>query len=209
MDKPKCLDLFCKAGGMTRGYQLAGFHVTGVDIEPQPRYIGDEFIWADVMTLDVEWMKQFDLISASPPCQRYSVATPIGNRNNHPDLIEPVRKMLERAGRPYVIENVPLAPLKYSFELCGVMFGLKVYRHRRFETSFFVLSPPHQPHPEILLRQGAGPTKGGYMTVCGHFKGQEAARAAMGIDWMNRDELAEAIPPAYSQWIGEQFLNMR
>src|SRR5215472_2155359 len=114
MTRPRLLDLFCGAGGATKGYQRAGFHVTGVDIEPQPRYCGDEFIQADALEVlaDLEFLAGFDVIHASPPCQAYSRTQRFHNvRHDHPDLLPPTRARLIASGLPYVIENVEGAPL--------------------------------------------------------------------------------------------------
>src|SRR5690606_32247689 len=129
------LDLFCKAGGASRGYQQAGFYVVGVDIEPQPNYCGDLFIQADA--LDVlnwaDFLAQFDAVHASPPCQSYSVTASL-HEANYPELIGPVRERLSLLGVPYAIENVVGAPLRDAVRLCGSSFGLGVRRHLLFET---------------------------------------------------------------------------
>ena len=148
--KPKALDLFCCAGGASRGLADAGFEVIGVDIEPQPHYPYD-FHRADAMTFELRW---FDFIWASPPCQRYSRAQRIRD-NDHPDLIERLRKRLIKSGKPYCIENVVGAPLINPVELCGAMFpGLSVYRHRLFETSFDLPQPIHPNHKAPLRKMG-------------------------------------------------------
>lgn len=208
--KPLLLDLFCGAGGAGMGYHLAGFEVIGVDIKHQPRY-PFAFIQADALEfLASAKLQGFDLIHASPPCQAYSVANNIHQRE-HPRLIEPLRALLVAAGKPYVIENVIGAPLLNPVMLCGMMFGLKVFRHRLFETDPAILVMPHARHG----REQIGVN--GFCCVAGHGdsgRGRIAAdhrhiarwKVAMGIDWMTRDELAQAIPPAYTQWIGEQLL---
>lgn len=218
----RAIDLFCGAGGAARGLQRAGFHVTGIDIRPQPRYAGDLFIQADALRPPVR-LADFDLVWASPPCQGYSILgqLPWLKGKEYPKLIEPVREMLLTAGAPYIIENVPGAPLA-GITLCGQMFGLPLYRHRIFETSFFCLSPPHPKHREtigagrLLNDRGKGSLnassargswgKGGIVTVAGHqFKKADGQRA-LGIDWMTRDEMAESIPPAYSEYIARAWL---
>lgn len=214
MTKPRILDLFCCAGGAGKGYQQAGFDVVGVDITPQPNYLY-ELIQADVLTLSHKFLTSFDAIHASPPCQSYSVlAKRTGNGAAWPRLVEPVREMLAHSGLPYVMENVPGAPLLDPIVLCGVMFPpLRVIRHRLFETNFEVVPPPHKPHPKVHTldrrkahygktdewRNFVQVTGGGNSTVA-------AARDAMGIDWMNKSELNEAIPPAYTQFIGQQLM---
>lgn len=204
--RPRLLDLFCCAGGAGMGYHLAGFDVVGVDLKPQPRY-PFEFIQADVMTLDPAFLASFDAIHASPPCQRYSKAQRL-QKNDHPDLVIPVERMLKSAGRPYIIENVPGAPLFPTITLCGKMFpGLRVYRHRVFKTSFVVNPPRHPPHDEPQVKMGRAVAQGDFIQVVGNFSGVAYAREAMGCPWMIRDELREAIPPAYTQFIGEQLLS--
>ena len=130
-DKPRILDLFCCAGGVAMGYSRAGFDVVGVDIDPQPRF-PFEFIQADALTLDMKFIKSFDAIHASPPCQSYSdLAKRNGNAHEWPRLVDPVREMLIKSGKPFVIENVEGAPLINPIVLCGTMFkGLRVLRHR-------------------------------------------------------------------------------
>ena len=194
---PKALDLFCCAGGASEGLRRAGFDVTGVDIEPQPHY-PFTFIKADAMTIPLEG---FDFVWASPPCQAYTLAQRIWD-NKHPDLIEPIRKRLQRLGVAWAIENVVGAPLINPIELCGAMFGLQVYRHRLFECSFPIEAPPHSVHMAPLRKMGRPVRPGEFMHVVGNFSGVAQARKAMGIDWMTRDELREAIPPAYAKFIG-------
>ena len=206
----KALDLFCGAGGATKGLQMAGFHVTGVDIKPQPRYCGDAFIQADALKTD---LSGYDFIWASPPCQAYTIAGQNYRRDGkeYPDLIAATRARLEVSGLPWVMENVPGSPLTNAIVLCGSIFGLPIVRHRIFEANFHIgLVPPCQHGPDTI-------------TVCGHGTPKWAAdgrrkkglrpnpsiddkREAMGIDWTNRDELSQAIPPAYSKFIAEQFL---
>ena len=142
--KPRLLDLFCSAVGATAGYMRAGFHVTGVDIKPQPRYCGDEFHQADALTFPLDG---FDAIAASPPCQGYSVTRNFTARTEYPDLLGATRVRLERSGIPWVIENVPGAPMRADFKLCGCMFGLpRLRRVRWFEVSWPALEliAPHR-----------------------------------------------------------------
>lgn len=200
------LDLFCGAGGSAWGYHLAfpDAVITGFDINPQPNY-PFKFYQADVMELDPDIFPSFDLIHASPPCQGYSAMSTCrpGLSDRYPKLIEPVRERLQLYNTPYVIENVPGAPLKTPVELCGHMFGLRLYRHRLFETSFPVSEPLHSPH--VIPASKAGHWEPGtIMSVAGHVSPIVLAREAMGIDWMTRDELVEAVPPAYTEWIGLQ-----
>ncbi|MGH7977264.1 MAG: DNA cytosine methyltransferase [Limisphaerales bacterium] len=214
MRKLKILDLFCCAGGVAAGYCRAGFEIIGVDIAPQPNY-PFHFIQADALALPSKFLKSFDAIHASPPCQSYSdLAKRNGNGHEWPRLVEPVREMLKKTGRPYVIENVDGAPLLNPVILCGTMFkGLRVLRHRLFEANFPIIAPPHGKHPKVhtLDKRKAhyGKTNdmvdfvqvtgGGNCTIA-------AARDAMGIDWMNKKELNEAIPPAYTEFIGKQLM---
>lgn len=214
MKKPRILDLFCCAGGAATGYVNAGFEVVGVDIAPQPNFPFD-FYQADALTLDPEFLASFDAIHASPPCQSYSdLAKRNGNGHMWPRLIEPVREMLIRTGLPYIIENVEGAPLLNPVILCGTMFpGLRVLRHRLFEANFLLLSLPHGKHPKVHTfdkrKSHYGKTDewidfvqvtgGGNCSVA-------AASAAMGIDWMSKSEMNEAIPPAYTHFLGRQLM---
>lgn len=198
--RPRLLDLFCGAGGGAAGYQAAGFYVVGVDIEPQPRYVGDEFHQADALTFD---LSGFDAIHASPPCQGYSAMSACrpGLADTYPKLIGPVRGRLGAAGVPYVIENVVGAPLLDPTLLCGAMFGYELYRHRLFETTF---PTPLIVHPEHLIpTSDAGHWRPGtVLSVAGHFAPMAKAKEVMAIDWMRRGELAEAIPPYFTKFIG-------
>ena len=210
----RLLDLFCCAGGAAVGYAEAGFEIVGVDINPQRRY-PFEFIQADALQLDPDFLSSFDAIHASPPCQSYSdLAKRNGNGHQWPRLVEPVREMLIASGRPYVIENVEGAPLLNPIVLCGTMFpGLRVLRHRLFETNFPVKVPPHGKHPKVHTfdkrKSHYGKTNewtdfvqvtgGGNCTIA-------AARDAMGIEWMSKLEINEAIPPAYTCFIGKQLI---
>ena len=213
--KPRLLDLFCCAGGAGVGYHRAGFEVVGVDVKPQPNY-PYEFIQGDALSLDPEFIASFDAIHASPPCQSYSdLAKRNGTGDKWPRLVEPVRDMLIRSGLPYVIENVDGAPLLNAVVLCGTMFpGLRVLRHRLFEANFLIVAPPHKKHPKVHTfdrrKSHYGKTDewidfvqvtgGGNCTLA-------AARQAMGIDWMTKNEINESIPPAYTELVGRQMLN--
>ena len=188
------------------GLHRAGYEVLGIDKEPQPSY-PFMFIQADALKLPVR-LEDFDLIWASPPCQHYTIAQHIHRSGRrHPDLVPATREMLESAGVPWVMENVPGSPLRNAIVLCGRMFGLRVLRHRLFEASFLVMTPPHEPHPEGNLtnaHKGYSTGEHGFVSVAGNNFVREAGAKAMGIDWMKtRRELANAIPPAYSEYIAK------
>lgn len=200
---PILLDLFCCEGGAGVGYADAGFDVVGVDIEPQPRYPLD-FHQGDAVEFLREHGGEFDAIHASPPCQRWTVAQRLQG-NDHPDFITPIRQLLKDLGKPYVIENVMEAPLIDPVILCGAMFdGLSVYRHRQFESNFPIVVPEHPQHVAKLTKMGRPVRDGEFMHVVGNFSGVAKARQAMGMPWASRDGLREAIPPAYTEFIGRQ-----
>ena len=208
--RPRLLDLFCGAGGAAMGYHRAGFDVLGVDNRPMPRY-PFEFVQADAMTYPLDG---FDAIHASPPCQAY---TPLGRKDgSHPDLVPPMLAKLSTQPRPWVIENVTEAPM-HGVVLCGSMFGLGVRRHRRFASDLLLLAPGRCRHIGHKIRayygkpgwlawsSGAAVVNGGERKLL--LRGSvEQAPADMGIDWMTWDELREAIPPSYTEFIGEQLL---
>lgn len=200
--QPRLLDLYCCQGGASRGYQMAGFHVTGVDLYEQPRYCGDEFFQKDAIDFLLTYGREFDAIHASPPCQAYSNARKIRGRE-HPDLVGPTRDALIKVGRPWVIENVPEAPLLDPVILCGTMFGLRTYRHRAFETGGLTIPAlPHGEHVSPTAKMGRPVGDGEFMHVVGNFSGVDLAREIMGMPWANRDGLREAIPPVYTLFIG-------
>ncbi|WP_064078356.1 DNA cytosine methyltransferase [Prescottella equi] len=199
----KLLDLFCCQGGASMGYHRAGFEVVGVDISPQPHY-PFEFHQGDALAFLMEFGDEFDVIAGSPPCQAHTNAQKIMG-NQHPDFIDSMRALLPE-GKPYVIENVPGAPLRNPIELCGAMFGLGTYRHRLFETNIHIDVPEHPEHSARTTKMGRKPQPGEFMHVVGNFSGVQQAREAMGIDWMTRDGLRESIPPAYTEHIGGQLL---
>ena len=207
----RLLDLYCKAGGASKGYQLAGFEVVGVDIKKQKRY-PYEFIQADCLELmkDVEFLKSFDVIAASPPCQTHSITQHLrnaqGRSTDKVDLIPQTREALIASGKPYVIENVPGSPLIEPIQMCGSYFGLKVRRHRRFESNLPIVGSPCK-HKEQGKPVGVYGSMRDEIPKGGHTaKTIEEAREAMGIDWMIWGELVEAIPPVYTQEIGKQLL---
>ena len=214
MSRPRLLDLYAGAGGAAMGYHRAGFDVVGVDLHPQPNY-PFEFIQADALlylrgleSLNIgsgapAWF-EFDAIHASPPCQAFTNARVI-HGNDHPDLLTPTRELLKETGLPWVIENVPGAPMRKDLVLCGSMFGLEdekgqLRRHRWFEFSDPTVAPLVHPCRH----------EGQTISVFGHgghvYHGVEQWRSVMGIDWMTRDELSQAIPPAYTEYIGRALL---
>lgn len=206
---PKLLDLYCGAGGAGMGYHRAGFSVVGVDSKPQPRY-PFEFVQGDALDYLATYGPRFDAVHASPPCQRYTQMSVMnGMQESHPDLVAPTRSLLLTSGKPWIMENVITAPLKRTVMLCGGMFGLRVYRHRAFECSFLVMQPEHYAHKYRPVRRedlGRRPGPDQVFTVTGNFADLPGASAAMGIDWMIRRELAQAIPPAYTEYLGHQLM---
>jgi DNA (cytosine-5)-methyltransferase 1 len=206
--KPRLLDLFCGAGGAAMGYHRAGFgEIVGVDIKPQPRY-PFEFVQADALEYVLEYGHEFDAIHASPPCQFATMATRQwrADGREYPDLLEQTRRGLEAIGRPFVIENVPGAPLINPTILNGGMFRLKVRRTRLFETSFdmpLVLRPPEA---RAKFKMGRPVVEGDTITPVGHFSNVSYAQQEMDIDWMGQADLAQAIPPAYTEYIGHALI---
>jgi DNA (cytosine-5)-methyltransferase 1 len=218
-DRPLLLDLFCGAGGAGMGYHRAGFDVVGIDIDPQPHY---PFAFRQANALDPAlWLdatggRYPDAIHASPPCQRFSKSVSRKHRERHPDLIEPTRELLVASGVPWVIENVPRAPLRDPITLCGSSFDLEVRRHRRFEMSdpplfvpqcrHFAYEPKYAPawnRTELLRFR---PISGGWTGASDDLEGD---KRGMGIDWdVTRHELSESIPPAYTEWIGRVMLGL-
>jgi hypothetical protein len=196
--RPKLLDLFCGAGGCAMGYHRAGFDVVGVDCNPQPRF-PFEFMQADALEFVAEHGQEFDAIHASPPCQAYSRATAWrGDRANHPHMIPMTRQALEMAGRPYVIENVQEARrlLRFPVMLCGSLFGLRVQRHRYFEA----------PSLPLILLPSCSHALDDYSFDHGGKQPESVYRDAMGCDWMTVHEARQAIPPAYTEFMGRQLL---
>lgn len=204
--KPLLLDTYCGAGGSAVGYARAGFEVVGVDIAAQPHF-PFEFHQADALEFIEKHGRDFDVIHASPPCQAYTPLRALHPSNHYPDLVAPTRAALLATGRPWAIENVPGAPLRWFVTLCGTMFGLRVYRHRRFECSHLLMQP-HHPRHTVTADGCTGRDRkarylaGAFVTVCGHVGSY--AGDAMGIDWMTGKELSQAIPPAYCEWLGRQ-----
>ena len=234
MSKPRLLDLFCGAGGCSVGYARAGFEVIGIDIEPHPEY-PFEFWQADALEVLRDLPRAFhelDAIHASPPCQVFSSMGVMPNARQHEDLLTPCRELLREIGIPYVIENVVGAPIEVRppsmFEdhmgvmLCGSMFNLndgtyELRRHRLFETSFPVEQPLCQHHLPVVGFYGDH-ARTRQRTVAGHrdrggditgaAEKLRLARDLMGIDWMKWHDVSQAIPPAYTEFIGEQLLSL-
>lgn len=214
--RPVILDLFCGGGGASRGYYDAGFDVIGVDINPQPNY-PYEFHQGDFREVFYELKHRVDAVHGSPPCQKYSkglagVNAKLGRQLNHPDFVPTTQQMFDSSGLPFIIENVPGAPLRNPTVLCGSSFGLPIRRHRLFETSFFVESMPcdHSWQNEYKYPSNAKDKYGNYrksrvVQVYGisSQKNYQLWPEAMGIDWMTPKELSQSIPPAYTKYIGE------
>lgn len=208
--RPLLLDGFCKAGGAGTGYHRAGFDILGVDIQPQPHY-PFRFVQADMLQfLASASLAGVAAIHVSPVCKRYSASTPERTRASHPDQIGPVRELLARSGRPWVIENVPGAPMRPDLKLCGCMFGLRtpagqLIRERWFETSWraFEMRPGCHHVGRAISVTGTGATKS---------RQRHATfadwRQLMGIDWMTGAEMSQAIPPAYTEHVGRQLIGV-
>ena len=220
--KPRALDLFCGAGGVSVGLERAGFEVVGVDINPQPHHRGGTFVQADALAYPLEG---FDFIWASPPCQAYTVSrtrVAPARRKIHPELIEPMRQRLKASSAAWVIENVPGAPLRFAFLLCGASFGLgargddgifrQLRRHRLFESSMWNIQPPPcgcNGLEKIGVYGNGGGWANRYDPDRRGYKGNaRESREALGIDWMSIAELSQAIPPAYAEWIGRQAIGI-
>lgn len=200
------LDGFCRQGGAGAGYAAAGFKVTGIDIEPQTRY-PHTFVLGDAVEFIYRHGSGYDLIHVSPPCQHDSDTQRIMDRS-HPDLIGPTREALESTGRPWVIENVrgAVPKLRNPVMLCGTMFGLRTYRHRYFEAGGWTLTAPeHSQHTAPQAKMGRAPKPGEFISAVGNFSGVQMVRDDWKVPWMNREGIREAIPPAYTEWVGKQF----
>lgn len=213
----RLLDLFCGAGGAGMGYARAGFEVVGVDIRPQPHYPFD-FRQADALEYLAQHWDEYDAIHSSPPCQGYLAIRKLveirHGKREYPDLVAPTRQALAATGLRYVIENVRGAPIRPDIRLNGLMFGLRVLRERWFETNWHhdLLQHPLPKKPKRwttnAYRGMSGFRHGAQLiSVCGSNFIVGDARLAMGIDWMTADEIAEAIPPAYTEWIGRRMLD--
>jgi len=227
-DAPLLLDAFCGAGGAGYGYWLAGFNVVGVDIAPQPRY-PFFFVQGDAIAFIEQYGGLFDAIHASPPCQEYSVTRHLRDANAEikgytpnvqPKLIKPVRDLLVSLKRPWIIENVPQSPMPGAIQLCGSMFDLPLLRHRWFESSHLLFAPGPCRHPKGFYGVVGGKTRGYGTFTSGRFytdakgnrrkregyPGKKFGEQAMGINWMTVPEMSEAVPPAYTRYIGSQLM---
>ena len=205
----KVLDLFCCAGGAAMGLHMSldangmKHTITGIDKTFQPRYPFNKRV-KDIN--EMSWMEllEYDFIWASPPCQKYSLLKYV-TKKEYPDMIPFTREILEKSGKPYVMENVEPAPLRKDLLLCGEMFGLKIFRHRIFEVNFDIIQPVHYKHKgsvkhgDYLTLAGSGCGKSGYI---------DDWQRAIGINWVrDKHMLAEAVPPAYSCYIMDNYLN--
>jgi DNA (cytosine-5)-methyltransferase 1 len=215
--RPRLLDLFCGAGGASVGYHRAGFDVTGVDNKPHPDY-PFEILIDDAMTVvrDRDYLDTFDVVAGSPPCPRYSRITPEHTRHQHPDYLPPFRDAMKTWGGIYVIENVVGAPMDHPLMLCGSAFGLRVRRHRLFESNAFLMASGcfHDPTtPPVGVYGDHGDARVYVRPETGTRRGIKAqgvaeAQHALGIDWMTTwDDLTDAIPPAYTHYLGDQLMD--
>lgn len=214
---PTLLDLFCGAGGASEGWKKAGFDVIGVDIAAQPNY---PFRFIQTNALNIHFSHYYDAIHASPPCQRYcwSTAKQRVKGKTYPDLLAATRRLLIASGKPYVIENVPTAPLLYPTYLEGTMFGLGVIRRRGFETNWRLPQPRFRKRKAPIMQQSKRDPrifirKSAYCQVAGNGADGWSCKLAdwqqaMGIDWMTRTEIKQAIPPAYTECIGRHLMDI-
>ena len=209
MTRRRLLDLGCKAGGASMGYHRAGLDVTGVDIEPQPNY-PFKFIQADATTIPLDG---FDAYAASMPCHDHTPLRSLAGLDGTGWLLDAVRERLQATGKPYVIENVPGAPMRADLLLCGHMFRprLRTRRHRWFEFGGVAWLPSqprhvHAPGVRTATKQRAARWAEGWdVSVTGDV-GVYVGPEALGIDWMTGDELSNAIPPVYTEYIGRALL---
>ena len=214
MDKPLLYDVYCCAGGTTKGYQKAGFRVIGIDNKPQPHYCGDGFILMDALEfLDRYIAGEFeraDVFHASPPCQGYSISKSMQGTKGAEKLIPATRELLFKTGKLFVIENVPGSPLVNPIELSGMSFGLKIIRRRLFELHGFdilLIPSPHQ--VKNYRNEGYLPYHHGTSVKRGHLPNiwtKPRLQKAMQIEWMDIKEMTQAIPPAYTEFLGKYLM---
>lgn len=222
MERPKLLDLFCGAGGCSVGYHRAGFDVVGVDIVEQPDHPGNDlfstgfkFIRAEAISFARRHAHEYDAVHASPPCQAHSALRHLHPETDYECFLDRTREILSALACPWVIENVPGAPLRNPVMLCGSAFGLKVRRHRLFESNMPLRGTEcrHKEQGQPIDVSGTGgrrinrrPDDHGGNT--NKPRNIQEGRAAMGVDWMRRYELSQAIPPAYTEYIGRQLIRV-
>lgn len=224
MAKPRLLDLFCCEGGAAMGYHRAGFDVVGVDLDGKfARRYPFEFHQADALMYLRAHGREFDAVHASPPCQRYSHATVAGHAHKHPDLVGATREALLEVGVPWVIENVPRAPLIDPVVLCGSMFGLgaidddgevlRLERHRLFESSVPLEAPgPCRHNTDVRVAGSYGGARrdkyeARYVRKGGYVPAKHVQEQLLGIDWMTQHGLHQSLPPVYTEWVGTQVMN--
>ena len=227
MDRPRLLDLFAGAGGAGEGYRRAGFHVVAVDLDPKPLrhnphewYVGDALEVLDTLLSHGEWqgyrLHDFAAIHASPPCQADSVISRnLGYAKNHVRMIAPVRERLMRVRVPWIMENVEGAPLCNPVMLCGSSFGLGIAengwylrRHRLFESSHLLFAASRCRHKGMAISVCGTGTPKPIRDRLDRTVNLGEYKRLMGIDWMTRNELSQAIPPAYTEWLGRQLLSV-
>lgn len=214
-DRPRMLDAFCCQGGATRGYQLAGWHVTGIDVIRQPNYCGDDFIQADAVQFIRDHGHEFDARHASPPCHDHSTLSALSGADGSGDLLAATRDALRAVGGPWVMENVVGADMPGSLTLCGSEFGLgatcadgvwrQLRRHRQFESNVFLMGAGgchHKGQPIGIYGTGGG----GQMTR-GYKSRPGEDLEALGAPWMTRYGASQALPPEYCRFIGEQLMS--
>lgn len=205
--RPLLLDAFCKAGGAGMGYHRAGFLVVGVDIEPQPRY-PFQFVQDDALTFVSEMGWLFQAFHGSPPCQDHSSLRSRAGVKGTGWLLAATRKAFEATGKPWVIENVPGAPMRRDAVYCGEMFGLRTVRHRWFESNVPITAPSHPPRHARKTSAKNRVTclaKGHNISITGNV-GRHVGVPCMGISWMTGSELSQAVPPAYTEHLGLQLI---
>jgi len=210
--RPRLLDLFSGAGGAAMGYHRAGFDVTGIDVAPQPNY-PFRFVQADALDYLTAHGAEFDTIHASPPCHDHTALSALVGHDGTGRLLALTRTALDATGRPWVIENVQGAKMRRDLTLCGELFGLAVIRHRYFELGGWTApQPAHRVHRGRVAGWRHGEYfDGPYFAVHGDGGGKgnlTQQRAAMGIDWMTKRELAQSIPPAYAEYVGRALLSV-
>ena len=218
----RLLDAFSCQGGAAVGYARAGFDIVGVDKDPQPRYPFEHHV-GDAVAFIRDHGHEFDVIHASPPCQRWSHGTVAGHADKHPDLVAATRDAILATGRPYVIENVPRAPLLNPVTLCGSMFGLsavdddgtplRMERHRLFESNVLLYPPMecfHDPQVRVAGSYGGArrdKDEARLVRRGGYVPSKAVQERLLGVDWMTEHGLHQSLPPAYCEWLGALLLD--